>query len=441
MSSRTSIERGLNWVYDQITGDEDARVCKDIPDEACSDQPRNAFAYLVANLLNKISDELVSARLTLPWLFSILGVPTSFAGFIVPIREAGVLLPQLFVAAYVRAMSQRKIVWYIGAVLSSVMLLLMALVTWQSGGVVAGWLLLACLVFYSLARGLCSVSAKDVLGKTVSKTRRGRIMGISASLAGVATIGIGLILQSDVLAQKDLLLLLTFLIVAGALWLLALTSFAFINEPDGATEGGGNAFTEAFRSLRLVVDDKPFQQYLISRILLLSVALVSPFYVILVQERLQGELAALGWLIIASGLANSLSAPLVGKWSDHSSRNVMAAAALLAALVGIVTWIGTYYGVAKDTNTAVVFVVFFLVTLAHGAVRLGRKVYLMDMATTENRARYVAVSNTVIGFAMLPAGAVGVVADIYSVATVILLLSLIAGIAAFYILRIRDVSG
>ena len=60
----------LGVLYDQITGDEDARVCKDIPEDACQDQPRNFFAYLSANLFNKIADELASARLTLPWLLN-----------------------------------------------------------------------------------------------------------------------------------------------------------------------------------------------------------------------------------------------------------------------------------------------------------------------------------------------------------------------------------
>ena len=40
------MEKGLGWLYDQATGDEDARVCKEIPDEACVEQPRNFFAYL-----------------------------------------------------------------------------------------------------------------------------------------------------------------------------------------------------------------------------------------------------------------------------------------------------------------------------------------------------------------------------------------------------------
>ena len=427
MASRTPMEKHMGWLYDQVTGDEDARVCKDIPDEACADQPRNFFAYLLANFFNKISDELVSARLTLPWLFNVLGVPAAFIGFLVPIRESGVLLPQLLVAAYVRSMRKRKVVWLIGAFLSAVMLVLMALIGWQSSGVLAG--------------GLCSVSAKDVLGKTVSKTRRGRLMGYTASLAGVATVAIGLFLQSDVVSHDSLLVLLWFIVVAALLWLLALVSFALIVEPPGATEGGGNAITEAIRSLRLLIDDKPFQQYVISRILLLSVALVIPFYVVFVQQQLEGNLAMLGWLIIANGLASSISAPLIGRMADSNSRYVMVGAALLAGIVGVTTWYISVYQSDIQLSALSAVTVFFLITLAHGAVRLGRKVYLVDMANQENRAQYVAVSNTIIGVAMLFGGAVGVVADVFNAQTVILLLSVIALLASVYIKRLPDVSG
>jgi MFS family permease len=440
MTSRTSVEQGLGWLYDQVTGDEDARVCKDIPDEACREQPRNFFGYLFANLFNKISDELVSARLTLPWLFSLLGIPAAFTGFLVPIREAGVLLPQLVVAAYVRHMQKRKIVWLIGAFASSVILIVMALIAWQTDGIVAGWLLLTCLVLYSLARGLCSVSAKDVLGKTISKTRRGRLMGYSASLAGLVTLIIGLILVYGFVNMESISVLLSFIIVAAVLWLLALLSFATIKEPAGATEGGGNAISEAIRSLRLVLDEKPFQQYVVMRVLLLSIALVIPFYTILIQQELQGEFTMLGWLIIANGLANALSAPLIGKLADHNSRNVIAIAAIFGGIIGCVSW---FVVEITDINPGVIgfITMFFLITLVHGAVRLGRKVYLVDLANSDNRAQYVAVSNTIIGLAMFFGGVVGFIADLVNIQSVILLLSAIALIAGFYARRLENVSG
>ena len=51
--------------------------------------------YLFAALGNKLADELSSARLVLRWLFGVIGAPLWMVGLLVPIREAGALLPQL----------------------------------------------------------------------------------------------------------------------------------------------------------------------------------------------------------------------------------------------------------------------------------------------------------------------------------------------------------
>lgn len=185
------MENTLEELYNRITGEEDARVCKDIPEAACNDQPRNFFAYLGANVLGKVADEIASAKLVIPWLFGLLGVPTAFTGFLVPIREAGVLVPQLAVAAAVRHLAIRKGVWLLGAVLSALSLLGMAVAAITLRGGAAGSAVVLMLLIFSLSRGLCSVSAKDVLGKIVSKGRRGRLMGWSASLSGLAVLAVG----------------------------------------------------------------------------------------------------------------------------------------------------------------------------------------------------------------------------------------------------------
>jgi hypothetical protein len=39
-------QKTIGQAYNFINGNEDARVCKDIPDAACVDQPRNFFAYV-----------------------------------------------------------------------------------------------------------------------------------------------------------------------------------------------------------------------------------------------------------------------------------------------------------------------------------------------------------------------------------------------------------
>jgi len=81
----------------------------------------------------------------------------------------------------------------------------------------------------------------------------------------------------------------------------------------------------------------------------------------------------------------------------------------------------------------------FQIIIAHGGVRPGRKVYLLDMANSETRSAHVAQATRSLGIIMLIAGHIGWIAARYGVADIILLLSLIAA-AAIYALRIRDVS-
>ena len=427
-------------LYNRITGDEDARVCKDIPEAACNDQPHNFFAYLWANLLGKIADEISSAKLVIPWLFGLLGVPAAFTGFVVPIREAGVLLPQLAVAAAVRNLKIRKFVWVVGAVLSSLSLLGMAWAAVSLEGKDAGWIFILMLVIFSLSRGICSVSAKDVLGKTVSKSRRGALMGWSSSLSGIAILMVGIWMSSFDLGDSSLSVFAGLLISGAALWLIAAVIFARIEEQPGATEGGGNALEVAIQQLRLIVDDAEFRRYVLARTLLLSVALAPPFYVLVAQRNTESGLMGLGALIIANGIASSISAPIWGYMSDTSSKRVMAIAAIGAGILALFTCYAIWLEWNLVVNEIGFAVIFLLLNIMHGGVRLGRKVYLMDMATGENRAAYVAVSNTIIGVMMLAGGLIGLVGDKFGAVATLLLLGLLSLLAAFYILTLKDVS-
>lgn len=430
----------VETLYNRVTGEEDSRICKDIPESACNDQPHNFFAYLAANLLGKVADEIASAKLIIPWLFGMLGVPAIFTGVLVPIREGGVLLPQLIVAAAVRRLAIRKTVWIAGALLSAVSLFGMAFAATGFNGAAAGGSILLMLILFSLSRGLCSVSAKDVLGKTVSKSRRGALMGWSAGISGIAVLSIGLWLGTIDLENAGPKIFAGLLITGGILWIIASLIFAAITEQPGATEGGGNALAVALQQLKILKTDAPFRRFVTTRGLLLSVALAPPFYVLIAQSQTDRGLLGLGSLIIANGLAASLSAPFWGYMGDRSSKQVMAIAATGSGLLGIFTfiavtshwqWVANAYGMA---------VIFLILNVMHGGVRLGRKVYLVDMATGDNRAAYVAISNTVIGILMLFGGLIGLIGDKLGPAATVLVLSILSILSVFYIKHLPDVS-
>jgi len=432
-----SLSDTLGRAYERVTGEEDARVCKDIPEAACRHQPRNFIGYLVANALSKIADELSSARLILPWLMSSLGAPVVLVGFLVPIREAGVLIPQLWVAAKVRSRALRKPVWMLGAALSSLALLGIAAAAYLSQGLVAGlWILLA-LSLYSLARGLCSVSAKDVLGKTVSKNRRGTVMGYSGSIAGLAMFGLGIAMVVQPRLSEQLGLLIGLLLLAAVFWLLSISAFAAIVEVPGSTEGGGNGWTVAWQQLDILRTDATFRYFVLTRAALLSVALMPPFYVVLFEQA-QGGLVSLGMLIIISGLATTLSSPVWGYFSDRSSQWVMALAASGAGASGLLL-AASQHVLDETANLMVTGMAYGVIMVCHGGVRLGRKAYLVNMATVETRARYVAVSNTVIGGVMLLGGLVGIAGDVWSPLAVIMALSVLGFTAALMSARLPPV--
>jgi MFS family permease len=369
-----------------------------------------------------------------------LGVPATFTGFLVPIREAGVLIPQLLVAAFVRKIALRKYVWLVGAFLSSLSLVGMAYTATEFEGSEAGIMLILMLILFSLARGICSVSAKDVLGKTIAKSRRGRLMGWSASLSGIAVFGIGLMMIFVDLSEQGVSFFTYLLLAGAAIWLIAAVFFFLIKETPGATEGGGNAISVAIEHIQLIKTDKQFMRFVIARSLLLSIAFAPPFYVLLIQANSGNDFSGLGILIIASGLAALVSSPFWGYMSDKSSKHVMMYAVIGSGLLGLFTGIGSYLEWTWLMNSYALAGVFFILNIMHGGARLGRKTYLVDMANSENRASYVAVSNTLIGILMLLGGLVGFIGEIAGTTAVIVLLALLSLLSLLYIRQLDEVS-
>ncbi|MBE0404426.1 MFS transporter [Halomonas citrativorans] len=426
-------------VFEWLTGDEDSRLCADIPEQACAEQPRNFFLHLWASLGNKLADELSSARLVLPWLMGIIGAPIWMVGLLVPIRESGALLPQIFVAGFIRLKPKRKGVWVLGALFQALAAFALAVLAFVGSGSLGGAAVLAVLVLLSLARGLSSIASKDVMGKTIAKRRRGALMGWSGSIAGGATLAAGgvLMLLGN---QPGNLALAVLLSVAAFSWLLNALCVARIKEVPGAVEGGESAWDSIKLGLSLLKKDRTFLHFNVARALLLSSALALPYIALLGQQQSGSDLGGLGLLVVVSGLAAMVASPVWGKLADQSSRRVMRNAA-----IGTVTCCLLGAGLAwlPGTWTQSVWpyaLVYALLVIVHHGVRLGRKTYIVDMASQDDRALYVALSNTLTGLLMLVVGGViGGLAQWLGSAALLLLLALTAAGAVLSALKLPEV--
>lgn len=427
----------FDQLYSLIANEEDARVCKDIPAEACQEVPRNFFLILFSNVLTKLGDLLISPKTVLAWLMSAVGAPALVA-WLVPIRESGSMVPQMMIGAWIRRKAVRKWFWTLGSFGQAVSVMAMAASVWFLEGYAAGGGIIAALIVFSLARGFCSVAMKDVQGKCIPKTRRGRLSGLASTLGGTVTVILTALLFWDrgdpTMGFYSLLLLL-----AASLWIIAGLLFAGVEEYAGETSGGGNALAEAFHSLSLLRDDAPFRNFVITRALLLCSALASPYFVVLAQRE-----SDIGWMlgvfVLASSLASSLSASFWGWAADTSSRRVMIRGAAIASgvclVVGVLALVfGTGFGGAWFYPAA-----FFVLSIAHAGVRLGRKTYLVDMAGGNKRTDYTAVSNTVIGVLLLLTGGLTAAISLISDVAVIIVLGLMGLAGMISALRLEEVT-
>ncbi|MEJ1223204.1 MFS transporter [Sediminicola sp. 1XM1-17] len=421
----------LEKVYDFINNEEDARICKDIDESACRSTPKNYFLILISNTLTSLGDTLSNPKTVLAWLMSYVNAPVYLISFIVPIRESGSMLPQIVIASYVRKKAVRKWTWVLGSVLQFLSISAIGWIAMKFKGAEAGWHIVLCLVAFSLSRGLCSVASKDVLGKTIPKTKRGKLKGYTASVSGILVLLAGLFMIYSSKEDQDILFYSYIIFFAGSLWLMAAIVYANIKEFPGETSGGRNGLKEALAKMNLVKTDKSFRNFIISRSLLLCSALTAPYYVLLAQTYLGKESYLLGLFIIANGAASVISAPIWGAMADKSSKMVMVWGGLIAAILGIMTFVIITWMDGLRGDYWLYPLAFFLLGIAHSGVRLGRKTYIVDMAGGNKRTDYVAVSNTLIGIILLITGGISALASIFSVEGIILVLSLF-GIAGAY---------
>lgn len=428
-------------VYEILTGDDVDRVCLDIPEESCREQPRNFLLHVAALSSSKVADGLLDPKIVLAWLVGAIGAPTFMLGLLVPIREAGALLPQLVIAAAIRSMPIRKWVWAIGAAVQGACMIGMALVALSLEGAAAGWAILALLVVLSLARSAGSIAHKDVVGKTVRKATRGTVSGTAGTVSAILVLVFGVLLGTGIV-ERSIPTIAGALVVGGLLWIVAALLFGSLAEAPGATEGGGNALGVAIRQFGLLREDPQLVRFILVRCLLMATALAPPF-VVAFGERESAGTGTLGPFVIAVALATISSSYVWGRMSDVSSRRVLIVAAAMGAVcLSLAAAIGAGFaeGLGVTGDSAIVLpALVFVATIADQGVKLGRTTHIVDMSGTTERGAYTALTNTIGGVVMLGAGVFGFVDQRFGAAAVLLLLALMCLVAIWLARGLEEV--
>ncbi len=157
--------------------------------------------------------------------------------------------------------------------------------------------------------------------------------------------------------------------------------------------------------MRVLLEDAELRRFVIVRTLMMSTALSTPVYIALAQRETGLSLSGLGWLMVASGLANAVSASVWGNFSDRSSRLTMVYASALGGAVAFIVLMILAFADGLAPSIYLYAIALFVLSVAHTGVRIGRKTHIVDLAGGDNKSAYVALSNTVIGVMMFAVGA------------------------------------
>lgn len=360
-----------------------------------------AIAILVAStFLTKTADTLANPKIVLTALLQSMGASSPAISALVPLRESGALLPQIWLAKLVARYHRLGTLYSFGAVFQGLACFGILLSAWLLDGQTGGWIIIACLGVLSVARALCSISYKGVLGERVPEGLRGQTTGWASSAAGIATMLISLVLMA--LPEFNTVgVLIVFLGLAIVCWMLAAFLFTCLKDKNSNNQNYGHK--TMMDRLSLLRDQPAFRQFVLVRALLVSTALIAPWYVLL-NISTNETLGSVGALLLASGAASFVSSPFWGRYSDYSSRWVLQISALCVVFLGILT-VTLYWLVPEVFNTIwLVPALYCLLQVAHQGVRVARKTYVVDLANDGNRVDFVAISNTLIGIIILVMG-------------------------------------
>lgn len=414
-----------------VDDDPSAQVCRDLPESACREQPRNYGVHIVSLSLTKIGEGLADPKLVLAWLLDAIGTPTWALGLLVPVRESLAMLPQLVISARIRRRPIRKTVYVAGCLVQGAAIISFGLMGWlapASSGTLVGIAAVALIAVFALGRSLCSISFKDVLGKTVDIGRRGSVSGTAGTIAAVATLLLAVGYSMGWIALT-VPIVAGMVVLGGICWLLAASVFGSIQEEPGATDGGIDGLAAVIAQLGLLHSDARLRRLIVTRALLLSTALAPPFYIALSGDNAVSGLGTLGPFLLASAAASLASTYVWGRLADKSSRRVLMFAASFAALANAATGLVALTMPDVLQGSWVLPVLLFVLMIAHQGVRLGRSVHVVDMADRDSRATYTALSNSVVGLILLGGGVFGVIAQWLGLGAVFVIFALMSALA------------
>jgi hypothetical protein len=385
----------------------------------------------------------------LPFLYISFGAPAIFAGLLIPIVQISRMIGQIVSAPFISAAEICK--WYmsLGILTASTALVVIALTADTAEDarqfVILTAIFLGVAAIIGLGQGLSRLAFQNMLGYVVPRKLRRNLLFSQTGLSGLLAIILAWASQKLYFNEADeehLALLWVGIAVAifsGILSMLIRESAVAEKKQRGANSGDRQGILATLRAgINHVRQVEWFRQFVIARILFLSIELAMPFYAIIAAQEHEKTEDALGGFVIATSLGLMIGGFFWQRLSPWPLRRIMSLGGIFALAAAVIALL-SHYGNPKS-HWFYYDMVFFLIALADQGIASTRKIYVATLASAETRPYYIAVSDTLVGgVAVLFAFALGVLAHFQHSLWPILVLAGLNGLAALYAMRLKPI--
>jgi MFS family permease len=379
-----------------------------ISPEAARHARRNFRLGVTNGILLTLVDGLFAPSIVLALFVVRLGGSNLLVGLLPAIATGGWFLPQVFIAG--RVQGQLYVMrWYRAtALVRSVCLILLTMVTFSLGGN-PGLLLGAFFLLYtvySLAGGISGIPWLEMVGKMIPPRRRGTFFSLRSFWGGLlAMLASGFL--AALLAEKafgGLAFPMNFAVLFGVVTVLATAGFVAwmsMREPKATVTAKPITMRALMRRGReLLRVDHEYRSFTIVRILLALATIADPFYAVFAKTVLGAPNEVIGLYVAASAGAGLASNFIWGPLGDRASnRTLMTVTAISVALVPLSALVIPLLGMALSAAavSTVFAAVFVFQGLAAGSARIVNNNMLLTIAPAAERATYIGFLNTVLG--------------------------------------------
>ncbi len=341
-----------------------------------------------------LAQSLMSPTTILPFFVSRLTDNPFYFGLLAVLANGGWFFPQLFTAGPIERTARKK-PWLInlGFFLERMPLVLLTATTFLAVRSPAWALALFLLAFaiYNLGAGVIAPAWQDLLAVCFPATRRGRLMGVTMFVGGIAgalgAVGSSRILDTIAFPRNFLILfaLATILMFLG--WaVLALTREPVRQVPRNA-ENRLRLWTRLGRILRR---DQNFRRFLIARGLLAVGGMGVAFVTASAVSKWDVSGGTVGNYTVAFLVGQSASNLLFGLLADRKGHKVSLLLGGLAASIG-------YVIAGTATLPLLYYLVFVLLGVYFSATFVSGLMIVLEFVGPEQRPTYVGITNSIIG--------------------------------------------